>query len=373
MFSGTKSQYADTLASVRCRYISTRATAVQQLRATADRIERTNYYGEAGKIASSAIGVGGGLTVAGAAALTFLCAAVTAPITAPIITGAGVVASVSSIFGGACQVGMRCKNNWRQADLEQALRDERKVMQELSKELEQLPFFRKGLAEEGSAQYERLMLVYGILSLNALGVSCSAEHVALNAEVVSKIVGDAQCNSVELADVPHNKVIEKLMGNFPGVEQFLDSHGILEMGADSCGEAFGEMIFNNVLPVSTVMLPYHVWSLACDSKNFHEKHYMRAAKAVRACASKMEEDGESHVAKIDEAVEGLSLMISATGRGIGLMSGVGKLVLAGVGVYCTPWIVRSLFWVLGFTVHVCMGAVFLGAAYYGIGVLFAAR
>lgn len=353
---------------------------MQQLRATADRIERTNKYGEAGEIASSAIGVGGGLTVAGAAALTFLCAAVTAPITAPIMAGAGVVASVAPIFGGACQVGMRCKNNFRQADLEQALRDERKVMQELSKELEQLPFFIKGRAEERSAMYERLMLLHGILSLNALGVSCSAEDVARDAEIVRKIVGDAQCNSVELADVPHSEV----MDNVPGVEQFLKSHGILEMGADSCAEALGEMIFNNVLPVSTVMLPYHALSVACASNNFHKKHYMRAANAVRACTSKMEEEGESHVAKIDEAIEGLSLMIPATGRGIGLMNGVRILVLTGpctlesrilvllgVGVYCTTWIVRSLFWVLGCTDHMCMGALFLGAACYGIGALFA--
>lgn len=66
-------------------------------------------------------------------------------------------------------------------------------------------------------------------------------------------------------------------------------------------------------------------------------------------------------------------MISAAGRGIGLMIGVGIMFLAGVGVYCIPWIVRSLFRVLGFTVIVLMCAVFLGAAYYGISSLFAAR
>lgn len=64
------------------------------------------------------------------------------------------------------------------------------------------------------------------------------------------------------------------------------------MSADSCDESFGELIFNNVLLISTVMLPCHVWSLACESKNFYEKHYMRAAKVVRSCASKMEKDGK---------------------------------------------------------------------------------
>jgi len=125
----------------------------------------------------------------------------------------------------------------------------------------------------------------------------SPEVIAGHADIISTINtagaagAGAEGAAVNLSEVPHDRVLEFVQQlDLPFLRGTFEA--INAPGADTAIEATGELIFNQLIPLSAaLLLPVQVVVLAVEARSYHKKEYNDAANVLREIARKKEEDG----------------------------------------------------------------------------------
>ena len=262
-----------------------REATVQELFNLAEQFEKGNRCGKKGKMFGTMLGVGGTVAAVSVGALSG-GAAVPAIVATKALIGAKIAAGSGSVLAGGFTVGANKKNKIRQQAVEACLSSERAAMQKITEDLGAYIETHTGLLS--NQQLEKAMLLKSTCTLAALGLSVSPSMVAQYTDVLNTI-NNIGC---PLASVPHDRVLAAIQQ--VDIPFLRETFAVLDTpGADTAVEAVGEMIFDGLIPVtSVIMFPVHIVVLATDAREYHRKEHSKAANVLRKLAEKMQNDGQ---------------------------------------------------------------------------------
>lgn len=272
-----------TMSSFSDSFRSSRQATIAQLYELADQFETGNRRGMKGRMAGAAAAIGGVTTAVAVGAMTG-GGAIPATLAAEALMGANVVINLGAFVGGGFSLGQARKNRKRRRAVEDLLKMEREEMEQLRKELQ------PNLVDNLDGHITRIDVLYTMYTLGALGMSIPAGQISQNAATIHAIMGTAP--GVPLPEIETDMALGILQGfDIPALRPTFEAISV--PGADSCAEAFGDMVFHSLVDFASIaMLPFTAVILGIEARRYHRQDFKKAADVVRKIAQNMQEAGD---------------------------------------------------------------------------------